>query len=222
MSRKNFIPWSAYREYTVDEMRQRSADFYVEMNNRRTVRDFSERPVSQEIIENCIRTAGTAPSGANMQPWYFVAVGDKKIKKKIRLAAEKEEQAFYNGRASKEWLEDLQHFATDAHKPFLEKAPWLIAIFEQRYRLDGQGQKHKNYYVSESVGIAAGMLVTALHHAGLAVLTHTPSPMKFLNDILERPVNEKPYLLIVCGYPDADIHVPDNQRKGSGELFRVI
>lgn len=222
MPKEKFISWSGYQEYTPEEMGQRAKDFYVEAERRRTVREFSTRPVSEEIIRNCIRAAGTAPSGANMQPWYFVAVGGQSVKKRIREAAEKEERAFYQKRASDTWLADLKPFATDEHKPFLESAPWLIAIFEQRYRLDEQGNRHKNYYVSESVGIATGILITALHHAGLAVLTHTPSPMKFLNNILDRPQNEKPFLLLVTGYPADGVMVPDNKRKNDQELCSLV
>jgi len=222
MSIEKFIPWKAYREYPAEEMQQRADNYYQEMSRRRTIRAFSKRPVAQELIETCIRTAGTAPSGANMQPWYFAAVGNPSLKKEIRIAAEQEEFAFYHGRASRSWLDDLRPFATDEHKPFLEQAPWLIAVFEQRYAIDADGNKHKNYYVSESVGIATGLLISALHHAGLAVLTHTPSPMKFLNQILKRPANEKPFLLIVCGYPAADVKVPDNKRKKDAALFSVV
>jgi nitroreductase len=190
------------------EMRQRATKIREELQRRRTVRHFSDRPVPREIIEECLRTAGTAPSGANLQPWHFVVVSDPAVKRKIRVAAEEEEREFYNGRAPQEWLEALAPLGTDAHKPFLEVAPYLIAIFAQSYGLLPDGRKVKNYYVTESVGIATGMLITALHHSGLATLTHTPSPMGFLNDILYRPENERPFLLLVVGYPAPDAQVP--------------
>lgn len=193
-------------------------DFYVHLNSRRTVRSFSNRTVAKQVIENCILSAGTAPSGANQQPWHFAAVSDPEIKKKIRIAAEKEEFEFYHGRASGEWLKDLQPFETNEHKPFLETAPWLIAIFEERYGIQADGQKKKHYYVSESVGIATGILIAAIHNAGLVSLTHTPSPMGFLNDILRRPENEKPFLLLVVGYPTDDVRVPDIKRKNQDEI----
>lgn len=186
----------------------RSLEHYARLSSRRTVRDFSDRPVPKAVIEACIRTAGSAPSGANHQPWHFVCVCDPDIKREIRRAAEAEERAFYGGKAGDQWLDDLQGLGTDAQKPFLETAPWLIAIFAERYGLDDSGAKQKNYYVPESVGIATGLLINALHELGLATLTHTPSPMKFLNKILERPSNERPMILLVVGHPAADAMVP--------------
>jgi nitroreductase len=194
-------------------MRRRAAAFYAEVRRRRTVRDFSDRPVPREVVEDCLRAAGTAPSGANMQPWQFVAVGDPALKRRIREAAEAEERAFYGGRASPEWLAALAPLGTDADKPFLERAPWLIAVFAQAYGALPDGRKVKNYYVQESVGIATGLLIAACHHAGLVTLTHTPSPMGFLNALLGRPRNERPYLLLVVGYPEAGARVPAIGRK---------
>ena len=194
-------------------MRRRAASFLEVMRGRRTVRDFSERPVSRDIIEACLLTAGSAPSGANRQPWRFVVVGDPELKRRIRAAAEEEEREFYAHRAPADWLRALAALGTDEHKPFLERAPWLIVIFGESYELNPDGSKAKNYYVSESVGIATGMLITALHHAGLVTLTHTPSPMKFLNGLLGRPDNERPFLVLVVGYPDEDATVPAITKK---------
>ena len=203
-------------EYTApatDVMSQQSSSFLSLMQQRRTVRDFSNREVPAAVIKNAIATAATAPSGANMQPWHFVAVSNTKTKRDIRIAAEEEERALYEHRASKEWLDALAPLGTDANKPFLETAPWLIAIFSQKFTIDDNGQKHKNYYTPESVGIATGFLIAALHNAGLATLTHTPSPMNFLRTTLGRPDHEKPYLLLVTGYPAEDAMVPDITRK---------
>lgn len=213
-----FIPHKDYQEYPEEEMKQRSAEFLKLMKRRRTVREFSDRQISQEIIEDCLLAAGTAPNGANMQPWHFAVVSDPDIKNKIRLEAEKEEHKFYHNRAPEEWIEALRPFGTDEHKPFLEKAPYLIAIFSKSYGFDDDGQKMKHYYVKESVGIATGMLITALHNAGLATLTHTPSPMGFLNEILERPENERPFLLLVVGYPGKDVKVPSITKKSLNEI----
>lgn len=213
-----FIPHKDYQEYPVEEMKQRSAEFLQLMKRRRTIRDFSDRQIPQEIIEDCLLAAGTAPNGANMQPWHFAVVSDPEIKKRIRLEAEKEEHEFYHNRAPEEWIEALRPFGTDEHKPFLEKAPYLIAIFSKSYGFDDDGQKMKHYYVKESVGIATGMLITALHNAGLATLTHTPSPMGFLNEILERPENERPFLLLVVGYPEKDVKVPSITKKSLNEI----
>jgi iodotyrosine deiodinase len=196
--------------------------FAEELSTRRTVRDYSPDPVSRELIEACIRAAGTAPSGANQQPWRFVAISNAELKHKIRVAAEEEEREFYERRAPDEWLSALSHLGTDANKPFLEIAPWLIAIFYERTGPEIDGQKAKRYYPHESTGIASGMLITALHRAGLATLTHTPSPMAFLNDILGRPKNEVPYLLLVVGYPAADCRVPDIERKTTSEIASFI
>lgn len=222
MSKDDSILLPDYREYPVEEMKKRTAEFYADLKRRRTVRDFSDRPVPREVIEQCIRAASTAPNGANLQPWHFVIVSNPEIKKQIRKAAEAEEHAFYHERAPEEWLEKLAPLGTDEHKPFLEKAPCLIVIFAQShgFREDGSIQKH--YYVQESVGIATGILITAIHHAGLTSLTHTPSPMKFLNQILKRPANERPYLILVVGYPQRGARVPDISKKPLAEIATFI
>ena len=207
-----------YREYEPAVMQARAEDFYQLLNTRRTVRDFSDRPLAVEIIEQCLLTAGTAPSGANRQPWHFAVVSDPAIKREIRLAAEEEEREFYQRRAPQDWLDALAPLGTDEHKPFLETAPFLIVIFGQKFEIDSDGNKHKNYYVPESVGIATGMLIAALHNAGVATLTHTPSPMKFLNQILDRPATEKPEMILVAGYPTADAEVPDITRKSLADI----
>lgn len=222
MTKPSFIPLDSYIEYEPGQMKQRAKEFYTDIRRRRTVRDFSNRIVSKEIIENCIRAAGTAPNGANLQPWHFVAIADPNIKRKIRVAAEEEERIFYEKRAPKEWLQALQPLGTDWRKPFLKIAPYLIAIFAQSYGVTPDGNRVKNYYVQESVGIATGFLITALHHAGLVTLTHTPSPMGFLNEILKRPPNEKPYLLLVVGYPADDAMVPDISKKPLDEISTFI
>ena len=213
MPTPRFVPLSSYAEYSVVEMERRAARFRADLARRRTVREYSSRPVPRRVLEECIRAAGTAPSGANHQPWHFVVVTDAETKSRIRVAAEEEERAFYNGGAPKEWLDALAALGTDEHKPFLETAPCLIAIFAERFELRPDGAKVKNYYVQESVGIATGILVTALHHAGLASLTHTPSPMSFLNQILDRPANERPFLLLVVGYPARGAQVPEIGKK---------
>lgn len=218
----SFIEHSDYVEYPVEEMKERSAEFLKMMKRRRSVRDFSDREVPREIIDECMLAAGTAPNGANMQPWHFVVIHDPEVKKKIREGAEKEEFEFYHNRAPDEWLEALRPFGTDEKKPFLEKAPYLIAIFSKSYGLDKKGEKEKYYYVKESVGIATGILITALHNAGLVTLTHTPSPMGFLNEILDRPKNEKPFLLLVTGYPKKGVKVPDISKKGLDEIATFI
>jgi iodotyrosine deiodinase len=218
----NFIPYSSYRKYSLEEMRERAKTFREEMQRRRTIREFSTRPVPQEIIEECIRAAGTAPNGANMQPWHFVVISDPDVKEQIREGAEAEEREFYERRASEEWLEALAPLGTDWHKPFLEDAPYLIVIFGLSNTILPDGAKRKNYYVTESVGIATGILVTALHHAGLASLTHTPSPMAFLNKILERPANERPFLVLVVGYPAEGTTVPDINKKPLEEIATFI
>lgn len=197
-----------YRRRPESEVRDRATAFAEELRRRRTVREYSTDPVPREVIERCIWAAGSAPSGANQQPWHFVAVSDAQVKRRIREAAEEEERDFYGGRAPDEWLEALAPLGTDENKPFLERAPWLIAIFAQRFGVGADGARTKHYYVTESVGIATGMLITALHHAGLVTLTHTPSPMEFLGRILGRPDNERPFLLLVTGYPAADARVP--------------
>ena len=218
MSKYPFIPLDQYREYPVEEMRERVKTFYEEINRRRTVREFSDREVPRDIIETALKAANTAPSGANLQPWHFVVVSDPEVKAKIREAAEVEEREFYEHRASEEWLEALAPLGTDEHKPFLEKAPYLIAVFLQKFGELPDGRKVKHYYPTESTGLATGMLITALHMAGLATLTHTPSPMRFLNEILDRPKSERPFLLLVAGYPDADAEVPDISRKSLEEF----
>jgi nitroreductase len=213
LSEPRFLPLTTYREYPEDEMRGRAAEFYAQVNRRRTVRAYADRPVDLKVIEDCLRAAGTAPSGANLQPWHFVVVTDPELKQRIREGAEKEERAFYEHRAPREWFEALAPLGTDAHKPFLETAPVLIAVFAQTTGRRSDGGTIKHYYAIESVGLACGLLITALHHAGLATLTHTPSPMRFLNEILERPPNERPFLLLVVGYPADDAVVPDIHRK---------
>lgn len=218
MQKKNFIPYNDFEEYPLEEMKIRARTFYELMKRRRTVRDFSDRPVPREIIEKCVRTAGTAPNGANMQPWHFAVVSDPGIKKRIREAAEEEEREFYERRATDEWLEALEPLGTDENKPFLEEAPYLIVIFEKRYGHDSDGEKKRHYYVKESVGIATGMLITSVHNAGLASLTHTPSPMGFLNEILDRPDNERPFLVLVVGYPREGVKVPDLSKKSLDEI----
>ncbi len=211
-----------FEEYSESKMRSRSESFLNEIITRRTIREFSDRIVPIDIINNCIKTAASAPSGANKQPWQFVIVRDSGIKTKIREAAEKEEKEFYGHRATKEWLEDLNQFGTDWHKPFLEIAPYLIVIFRKIYDLEDDGTQRKNYYVNESVGIASGFLLAALHHAGLATLTHTPSPMNFLGEILNRPKNEKAFLLIPVGYPAKDAEVPDISKKPFSEISKIV
>ena len=207
-----------FQRLTETEMIQRSRDHLSTMARRRSVRHFSTDPVPDEVIRNCLKTAGLAPNGANLQPWHFVVVRDSRTKKQIRAAAEEQEQAFYQLRAPAEWLEVLTPLGTDEHKPFLEQAPVLIAIFEQKYGLDADGIKRKHYYTSESMGIATGFLITALHQAGLATLTHTPSPMAFLSDLLNRPQNERAFLLLVTGYPAADAKVPVIHKKPLEEI----
>jgi nitroreductase len=213
MPSPNLIPLPEYREVAPEEMARRAAEFHAEMARRRSVRDFSPRPVDREVIAECIRAAGSAPSGANLQPWRFVAVSDPQVKRQIRAAAEAEEREFYARRATDEWLEALAPLGTGAEKPFLEVAPYLIVIFGLTHTHLPDGRRVKNYYVSESVGIATGLLIAALHHAGLATLTHTPSPMAFLNQILARPSGERPYLVLVTGYPAENALVPDIHRK---------
>lgn len=195
------------------EQAKKAEDYFNLLNGRRTIRHFSDKPVAKEIIAKIIETASTAPSGAHKQPWTFCAVSSPAIKTEIRKAAEEEEYTNYHGRMSESWLKDLAIFETDWNKPFLEIAPWLIIVFKQTYGLGKDGEKLKNYYVNESVGLAAGFLLTAIHNAGLASLTHTPSPMNFLGKILNRPANEKPFLLIPVGYPTDDCQVPNIKRK---------
>jgi nitroreductase len=201
-------PLPDYRRYAPDEMAERARIFHADLRRRRTVRDFDRRPVPREVIETCLLAGGTAPSGANLQPWHFAVIEDPAAKMRIRVAAEAEERAFYSGRAPAEWLEALAPLGTDADKPFLEDAPLLIAIFAQKSGTRPDGRRVKNYYVPESVGIATGFLIAALHDAGLATLTHTPSPMGFLNEICARPKWEKPTILLVVGYPRTGCRVP--------------
>ena len=216
------VPLEGYVEYPVEEMRERVERFYADMAKRRTVREFSDRPVPRDVIETALKAAGTAPSGANLQPWHFVVVGDAATRKKIREAAEAEEREFYEHRASPEWLAALEPLGTDASKPFLETAPYLIAVFLQKFGRLEDGRKVKHYYPTESTGLATGILITALHQAGLATLTHTPSPMKFLNEILGRPTSERPFLLLVVGYPAEDARVPDIRRKDLEDFVTFI
>ena len=217
MTNYPFIPHPTWREIPADEMRRRSSEFYTAVSQRRTVREFSNRPVPREVIENALRAAGTAPSGANLQPWHFSVVTNAETKKQIRSAAEVEEREFYKHRASPEWLAALEPLGTDSNKPFLETAPCLIAVFLQKFGKLPDGRKVKHYYPVESTGLASGILITALHMAGLACLTHTPSPMKFLSEILDRPASDRPFLLLVTGYPADDATVPDISRKSLGE-----
>jgi nitroreductase len=216
------IPLPGYREYPVEEMRERVAAFYSEVARRRTLREFSDRAVPRDIIETALMAANTAPSGANLQPWHFVVVSGAETKKKIRAAAEAEEREFYAHRASPEWLAALEPLGTDSSKPFLEAAPYLIAVFLQKHGMLPDGTRVKHYYPTESTGLATGILITALHHAGLATLTHTPSPMKFLNEILGRPKSERPFLLLVVGYPAEGARVPDIKRKTLDEIATFV
>ena len=201
-----------------EEMQERAASFLDAMKSRRSVRDFSSDPIPDEVLQKCLEVAGRAPSGANQQPWHFALVQSHEVKRQIRLAAEEEEREFYESRAPQEWLDALDHLGTDAQKPFLEKAPALIAIFQKSRVVDEEGKESKTYYPKESVGLACGFLIAALHQAGLASLTHTPSPMKFLNEILERPSSEKPFLLLVVGYPAEGCQVPKIGKKNLDEL----
>lgn len=212
-----FIPYNR-ETYSSEEMKTRTRDFYEWANRRRTVRDFSSKEIPQEIIDNILLTANTAPSGANKQPWTFCIVTNPEIKKKIRIEAEKEEKISYESRMSEEWLEDLVAIGTDWNKPFLEIAPALIIVFKRSFETMSDGKKRQNYYVTESVGLACGFLLMAIHNAGLVALTHTPSPMNFLSKILNRPENEKPFLLIPIGYPAEIVTVPDIKRKKLEEI----
>jgi nitroreductase len=221
MTEPHMIPLT-FRRRSDDELLSRSREFRDEMRARRTVRHFSDRPIGRDVIDNCLLVAGAAPSGANLQPWHFAVVSDARVKRRIREDAEKEEREFYDGRAPQEWLDALAPLGTDANKPFLETAPYLIAIFAQAYGVLPDGRKVKNYYVQESVGIATGMLIAALHHAGLASLTHTPSPMGFLNEILSRPPNERPFLLLVVGHPADAAVVPDIGKKPLAEIASFV
>ncbi len=215
------IPLSEYHEYPVEEMKRRATGFYAEMKRRHSIRQFSDRPVPLEVIAECLRAAGTAPSGANRQPWHFVVVGDQDLKRRIRQAAEEQERTFYEHRAPQEWLDALAPLGTGPQKPFLETAPYLIVVFAQRYRLI-QGRKLPNYHVTTSVGIAIGILITALHHAGLGVLTYTPEPMTFLRRLLQRPEGERPVMILVVGYPAADARVPAIEKKALEEITTFL
>lgn len=217
------IPLADYSRLAETDMLEEAQKFERKLSTRRTVRDFSTEPVARSIIESAIRAAGSAPSGANKQPWTYVAIRDPQLKAAIREAAEKEEREFYAGRASAEWLADLAPLGTDWRKPFLDDAPWLIVLFQQSYAIDAQtGQRKKHYYVPESVGISAGFLIAALHFAGLATLTHTPSPMSFLGKLLKRPLNERPVMIIVAGYPADNARVPDIKRKPLTEISSFL
>ena len=202
------VPYDQWIERSPEEMATRAADFYEEINRRRTTRYFSDRAVPREVIETCLKAAGTAPSGANHQPWHFTVIENAAIKAEVRRAAEEEERIFYRDKAPQEWLDALAPLGTDEDKPFLETAPYLIVIFSQKRGGPNPGDLKKNYYINESVGIATGILITALHHSGLATLTHTPAPMNFLNEICGRPESEKPFLILVVGYPAPDATVP--------------
>ncbi len=222
MTKYPFIPHPTWEEYPPEEMSRRSSEFFDAVKRRRTVREFSDRPVPADVIENALRAAGTAPSGANLQPWHFSVITNAEIKKQIRDAAEVEEREFYEHRASPEWLEVLEPLGTDSNKPFLETAPCLIAVFLQKYGLLPDGRKVKHYYPVESTGLASGILITALHMAGLACLTHTPSPMRFLNEILGRPAHERPFLILVVGYPEPGATVPDIGKKSLEAIATFI
>ena len=211
-----------FQKITFEEMDYNANQFFQKVSSRRSVRDFSRDGFPIDIIKNCIKSASTAPSGANKQPWHFVIVKDPIIKRKIRKAAEIEEKEFYGGRAPKEWLDDLNQFGTDWNKPFLEEAPYLIVVFSKKFDITDDGTNKKNYYVSESVGIASGLLLTALHNAGLVTLTHTPSPMAFLSDILNRPPSDKPYLIIPVGFPSENAEVPNIKKKTFKEICTIL
>ena len=213
METARFVPLEGFRSYPEEEMTRRAERFAADMRRRRTVRQFSTRTVPRQVIDRCLDAAASAPSGANMQPWHFVIVTDLAVKRRIRTAAEKEERAFYAGRAPRDWLDALAPLGTDDHKPYLEAAPYLVVVFGQPYHLDADGRRVKHYYVPESVGIATGVLVTAIHHAGLVSLVHTPSPMGFLNELLGRPDTERPFLILVVGYPAEDAVVPVIRKK---------
>lgn len=216
------ISFNGLPTLTDDQIVAAARAFDEAMQRRRTIREFSDRPVPREVIEACLRAAGSAPSGANLQPWSFVAVADQVIKRRIREAAEEEEREFYSGRAPQEWLDALAPLGTDEHKPFLETAPWLIAVFVQRTGMLDDGRRVKHYYAVESVGIATGLLIASCHMAGLATLTHTPSPMNFLNEILDRPDNERPFLLLVVGHPAEGAVVPDIRRKPLSDIATFV
>ena len=218
------IPLPDRIDFDEDETRKRALSYFEFMCKRHSVRDFSDRDVPEDVIRTCIQAAGRAPSGANQQPWHFVAVRSTSAKREIRLAAEEEERAFYAGGGGDEWITALEPIGTNSSKPHLEKAPWLIVVFAQRYGTKPDGSRHKHYYVNESVGIAAGFLLSALHHVGLVTLTHTPNPMKFLNTLLKRPTNEKPIMILPVGYPALDATVPEfaKHKKPVDEVMTVV
>lgn len=218
---RGFVPLPGYREYPPHEMLARARAFAADMARRRTTRQFSDRPVAREVIEACLETAGTAPSGAHMQPWHFVVISDAEVKRRIREAAEEAERRFYET-APAEWLAALAPLGTDASKPYIEAAPYLIAVFAEQYGLNADGSRRAHYYVTESVGLATGLLIAALHNAGLVALTHTPSPMGFLARVLDRPRNERALMLLVTGYPAADATVPDLSRKPLDRIATFI
>ena len=228
MKKDEYIIVDGFKHYKYEqelfsekEMLNKSKNYYEWADKRRSVRHFSNKEIPIEVIENIIKTASTAPSGANKQPWTFCVVKSAEIKKEIRLAAEEEERKSYNERMSEEWLEDLKHLGTDANKPFLEIAPYLIVVFKRPYEIDVNGNKHQNYYVNESVGLACGMLISAIHNVGLVTLTHTPSPMRFLEKILKRPQNERAFLLLPVGYNTEDSYVPDIKRKSIDKVMKL-
>ena len=222
MSKYRPVPLKGYVTRDGAQMQRRAANFYRSIKTRRTVRMFSKRPVPQGVIEKCVLSAATAPSGAHMQPWHFVVVSAPAVKRRIRLAAEKEEREFYRKRAPKAWLKALAPLGTDAEKPYLETAPYLIVVFQRGYDVDAAGERIKHYYVSESVGIACGLLLTALHHAGLATLTHTPSPMGFLRTLLGRPANERAAMIVVAGYPAKGAKVPNIERHPLADIATFV
>jgi len=222
MTTAKLVPLTSYREYPPEQMRERAEAFRAEMQRRRSVRDFSSRPVAREVIEQCLLAAGSAPSGANMQPWSFVVVSDPAVKRQIRQAAEREEYEFYHGKASEEWLGALSPLGTDAQKPFLETAPYLIVIFARTYAVLADGRKIKHYYVRNSVGIATGILIAAIHNAGLVSLPYTPSRTEFLSRILARPQNEQPFLVLVVGYPAEGAKVPKIAKKTLQETTAFV
>lgn len=219
-----YLPLPGYREYSADEMRARAAAFYADLRRRRTVRDFADRPVPRDVIEQCLLAAGTAPSGGNVQPWHFVVVGDPVVKRAIREGAEREDHEFYERLAPREWLDILARLGTSAEKPYLEAAPYLIVIFAQTYDIQSDGTRIKSYYAAESVGIATGVLITALHLAGIASLAHVPTPTGVLNEILERPLHERPFLILAVGYPAEDAKVPASviEKKKLEEIATFI
>ena len=222
MTKLDFVPFAEFREYPAEEMRRRAEEFARDLRRRRSVRAFSNRPIPPGVMESCVRAAASAPSGANQQPWRFVVVTDPAVKARIREGAEEEERAFYRERAPAEWLEALAPLGTNEHKPFLERAPQLVVIFAESYGVRTDGSKFKHYYVKESVGIATGMLIAAIHRAGLACLTHTPSPMRFLNAILGRPEHERPFLILVVGFPEEGALVPSLEKKGLADVATFL